>query len=513
MLTISNELEWSALIDSARQAVPEAWSPHGDVLNLFEGKWQGPGNGKHYVSPVDGRQLGRIPMLDLPSAMRAVRFAADEFEPWARTPLAERQRRVASAVAALRRHRLLLARLLVWEIGKTYKTAQSDVDRCIDGVDWYVGQIGEMLTGRTPIGLVSNIASWNYPMSVLMHALLVQLLAGNSVIAKTPTDGGLYTLTVACGLARREGLPISLLSGSGSALSDALVRSPQVACLSFVGGKTNGREIASRFDERNKRYLLEMEGMNAYGIWNFSDWPALAAQLRKAFDYGKQRCTAYTRFVIQRQLFPRFLEMYLPLLAALRIGNPTLGSDPQAPPPELDFGPLINAAKTEELRLWQAEALDKGAVALYEGSLDPAAFLPNQDNSAYAAPVALLGVPRSSRLYHNEPFGPIDSLVVVDRVEELVAEMNASNGSLVASLACDDSKAARAIGGELRAFKVGYNRVRSRGDRDEVFGGIGNSWKGCFAGGKYLVDAVTNGPPGAPLYGNFVASALLPEVR
>jgi hypothetical protein len=55
--------------------------------------------------------------------------------------------------------------------------------------------------------------------------------------------------------------------------------------------------------------------------------------------------------------------------------------------------------------------------------------------------------------------------------------------------------------------------VRSRGDRDEVFGGMGASWKGCFVGGKYLVQSVTKGPAGERLYGNFPDYTLLPETR
>src|SRR5918911_991232 len=73
-----------------------------------------------------------------------------------------------------------------------------DVDRALDGVRWYVEEIESMLGDRTPLdGPVSNIASWNYPMSVLVHAMLVQALAGNAVIAKTPTDGGVACLTLA----------------------------------------------------------------------------------------------------------------------------------------------------------------------------------------------------------------------------------------------------------------------------------------------------------------------------
>jgi hypothetical protein len=88
--------------------------------------------------------------------------------------------------------------------------------------------------------------------------------------------------------------------------------------------------------------------------------------------------------------------------------------------------------------------------------------------------------------------------------------MNVSNGNLVSSIACDDAGDAKCVMAELRAFKTGWNTVRSRGDRDEVFGGIGQSWKGCFVGGRYLVQAVTRGSMNEQLCGNFPAYTQLP---
>jgi acyl-CoA reductase-like NAD-dependent aldehyde dehydrogenase len=505
--------DWSTLMRRVRAIVPEAFGGRGQVLNLMEGTWGHPGHGKLSISPCDGTVLGTLPMIDQETARRAVAFAASEHETWSRVDLDERRRRVADCVQQLREHRELLALLLVWEIGKPYRQALTSVDRCISGVEWYLDHIERMMEGRTPLGLISNIASWNYPLSVLVHSVLAQVLAGNAVIAKTPSDGGLYALTLSFGIARRCGLPVSLVSGSGGQLSDALVRNDVIACLAFVGGKTNGRDIAASLYDHNKRYMLEMEGINAYGIWDFSDWEGLAGQIKKGFEYGKQRCTAYARYVIQRELFPQFLQAYLPLLDALQVGHPLLTADGQQAPPALDFGPLINGKTVEDLRVMYSEAIGKGAISVYEGSLSESLFFPEQDTSAYIAPAALLNVPRNCALYHAEPFGPIDTIVIVDRIEELIAEMNVSNGSLVASIACDDARVAGRIGAELRSFKVGVNRVRSRGDREEPFGGIGESWKGCFVGGEYLVQAVTQGPEGERLYGNFPDYTLLPDSR
>lgn len=504
---------WSDLVAQARRAAPVAFAADARPLNLVGGEWGRAGRAQPVVSPVDGRELGALPMLDLAGAHEAVELAAREGVRWARTPLAARRERVRAALDAIREHRDLIARLLVWEIGKPLRQAETDVDRCVDGVDWYVEEIESMLDGRAPLGLVSNIASWNYPYSVLVHAVLVQVLAGNAAIAKTPTDGGVFALTLGFSLAREAGLPVSLVSGSGSELGPALVRGTGVDCLAFVGGRSSGRAVAAELYDGSKRHILEMEGVNAYGIWEFSDWDALAAQMRKGYDYGKQRCTAYARFVVQRRLFPRFLQTHLAALGGLRIGNPVAVADPGDPLPVLDFGPLISSAAASALRGMVAESVAAGAIPLYDGSLDPARFLPGQDVSAYVPPAALLGVPRHTALYHKEPFGPVDTVVVVDTIEELIAEMNVSNGSLVASVATDDPALGRRLASEVRGFKVGVNSMRSRGDRAEVFGGLGESWRGCFVGGRYLVEAITAGPAGERLHGHFPDYTLLPAER
>jgi acyl-CoA reductase-like NAD-dependent aldehyde dehydrogenase len=154
---------------------------------------------------------------------------------------------------------------------------------------------------------------------------------------------------------------------------------------------------------------------------------------------------------------------------------------------------------TQEIDL----AIQMAATPLYRSSLEDGWFLPGQDTSAYLPPVALLDPPGASALGHAEPFGPVDTVVLVDSPAELLAEMNASNGCLVASIACDDEQLARQFAAEVHAFKIGINKPRSRGDKAEPFGGRGASWKGAFVGGELLVHAVTQGPPGEHLFGNF----------
>nr|AHE14599.1 putative aldehyde dehydrogenase [uncultured bacterium] len=491
-------------------AAPEAFEPD-RVRNLWDGRWHAVGRPVLATAALDGSSITGPSLLEAAEAAPIVTAAVTQHEYWGQVPLEERKARVSAALDALSEHRDLLALLLVWEIGKPWKLACADVDRCIEGVRWYVDEIERMLVGRRPLpGPVSNIASWNYPMSVLMHSMLVQVLAGNAVIGKAPTDGGVCTLTLACALAVREGLPVTLVSGPGSVLSPVLVDDSAIGCVAFVGGRDVGGRIARRVSRTGKRHLLEQEGLNCWGVWEFSQWDLLSQHMLKGFEYAKQRCTAYPRYVVQRSLFAEFLDHYLRVLREVRFGHPLAVEHDDDPLPDLHFGPLINAAKAKELREQVDEAVWRGGIPLYRGSLADGTFLEGQDTSAYLAPVSILEPARSSALFHAEPFGPVDTIVVVDSEAELLAAMNVSNGSLVASLACDDEELARRLAEDVRAFKVGINKPRSRGDKAETFGGMGASWRGAFVGGELLVRAVTEGSVGERLYGNFPDYTRLP---
>jgi acyl-CoA reductase-like NAD-dependent aldehyde dehydrogenase len=503
VLLVKPGTSWPDVYARARAAAPEAFDI-ARVRNYWGGEWRDAGQPQRAASPVDRSAIVGPPMLSAQEAAEALQACVADHDEWATVPLDERKRRVRAAIDGLEANRELLALLLVWEIGKTWAQALDSVDRTISGAAWYVDQIDSMLEDRRALaGPVSNIASWNYPLSVLVHSMLVQALAGNAVIAKSPTDGGVCALTLSVALAAREGLPFSLVSGAGRELSPVLVNSPEIGCLAFVGGRDTGGQIATQLVDTNKRHMLEQEGLNTWGIWEYTDWDALATHFRKGFAYAKQRCTAYPRYVVQRKLFDEFLAMYLPVLGELRFGHPFAVAHPDDDLAALDFGPVINAAKAADLNAKVDDAIDRGGMPLYRGKLTDGWFLPGQDTSSYVAPVAILDPPRSSPLYHAEPFGPVDTVIVVDTEAELLAGMNASNGALVASLACDDANLAKRLAGELQAFKVGVNKPRSRGDREEPFGGRGASWKGAFVGGELLVHAVTEGPADERLHGNF----------
>ncbi|NBO46248.1 MAG: aldehyde dehydrogenase family protein, partial [Actinobacteria bacterium] len=255
-LRVKPGTEWASVYSQARALAPEAFeSDH--LNNLIAGQWQSLGTTGSHANPVDQSPIPGPPRIDQSTAMAAVESAVQQHNAWASVDLDERKSRVATAVEGLREGRDTIALLLAWEIGKPWRLACADIDRCIDGVEWYLTHIERQLQGRSPLpGPISNIASWNYPLSVLVHAELVQMLAGNAAIAKTPSQGGFHALTLAHAYLARAGLPATLVSGVGAELSDALVSSPELGAFAFVGGRSNGRATLERLGNFDRRHIL-----------------------------------------------------------------------------------------------------------------------------------------------------------------------------------------------------------------------------------------------------------------
>ncbi|SMB98652.1 aldehyde dehydrogenase family protein [Hymenobacter roseosalivarius DSM 11622] len=128
---ISPQVEFSYLLSQVQRVTPEILTPDGQFLNLMEGRWQEPGQPRNFTSPVDGTSLGALPMLGHETGLRAVIFAKQEAAAWAATDLDERKSRVQNCLNQLREQVDLVGKLLIWEIGKTYKLGFTDIIRLL----------------------------------------------------------------------------------------------------------------------------------------------------------------------------------------------------------------------------------------------------------------------------------------------------------------------------------------------------------------------------------------------
>ena len=143
-LHIKSGTTWAETYARCRMESPESFDAE-SLRNLIGGDWVAAGASGVHSSPIDGTLIVGPPRIDHQTAVDAVALAAEQHTSWLGTPLAERVARVTHALDLLESQRDLLAMLLVWEIGKPWHIALADVDRCIDGVRWYVEQIPRQL--------------------------------------------------------------------------------------------------------------------------------------------------------------------------------------------------------------------------------------------------------------------------------------------------------------------------------------------------------------------------------
>ena len=398
--------------------------------------------------------------------------------------------------------------LLVWEIGKPWRLACADVDRGLDGVRWYVGEIERQLaTARAPLpGPVSNIASWNYPMSVQVHAELVQPLAGNAVMAKTPSQGGFHCLTVAHALMPRAGLPVTLLSGRRQSSATRSSAAPRSARSPSSAGASNGRKAAATPGRHRQAAFPRAGGSQRLGYLGLQ---RLGAAGRASAEGLRVRQAALHRVPPVRRparLFPDSSRCTCRSSTVPAFRSPARRRATSFDPaPRSRLRPVISAGKAAELASSSTRRSPAGPSRSTAASSPTAASSTARTPSAYVAPACCS--PRRHQLVAapRRAVRPARHRRRVDTENELLAAMNAvQRRSRRQPGQRRRGLRRRTPPSNCRRSRSAINKPRTRGDREEPFGGRGASWKGAFVGGDLLVQAVTYGRRrGERLFGNF----------
>lgn len=420
-------------------------------------------DGGPIVSPVDGRELGRLSEAgdaDVDAAVTAATEAQSLW--WAQAP-GERREGLRAFADVLLAHRDELGWLDTWDAGRPVRdTVTRDVDRIVDTLRSFSGLPEAMrgavvptdrsranLTLREPLGVVAAIVPWNYPMVNAITKLAPALATGNGVVLKPAEQAPLSAFRIA-ELAAQAGLPeglVNVVNGGGPGTGWRLVNHPGISKIAFTGSTPVGRRIAAAAGERLVPVTLELGGKTPNIVFDDADLDrALEASLFTVFMNQGQTCTAGTRLLVQRGVAAEFEERLVKRAASLVVGDPTN--------PGTLIGPLVSEGQLDRARRYVDRGTEEGARLATGGTrIDRPGF--------YLSPTVFVNVEPTMAIARDEIFGPVLSVLRFDDEDEAVAMANASSFGLAAAAWTRDVQRSFRLVRNLQSGLVWVNTVHS----------------------------------------------------
>jgi acyl-CoA reductase-like NAD-dependent aldehyde dehydrogenase len=399
---------------------------------LIDGEWIETGDWVDVRSPYSGDVVGRVAKGGAAEARRAVDAAARALE----SPLpAHKRAEILVKVAGLigRRHEEV-ARTISDEAGKPIKTARVEASRAMSTYTFAAVEArklaGEMIpmesaqagegklgfTVRKPIGVVGAISPFNFPCNLVAHKLAPALAAGCPVVLKPASATPLSALLLA-ELELEAGLPagwLNVLVGPASEIGDVLVEDERVKLITFTGSGDVGWKLQERAPR--KRVKLELGNSTPVIVAADADVDTTAAKLAaNAFAFAGQSCISVQRIYVERASYDAFLKAFVPLVEALKVGDPA--------DDDTDVGPVIDADARTRILAWIEEARAGGAKLLAGG-----------EDNGLIKPTVIAEVADDAKVSCEEVFGPVVIVNPVDSVGEAIERANGTRFGLQAGI-------------------------------------------------------------------------------
>jgi acyl-CoA reductase-like NAD-dependent aldehyde dehydrogenase len=419
---------------------------------LIGGRWRpasGPGPREDVTSPYDGSVVGSVPVAGTGDVEAALTAAEQGARTWRHTPAHERMGILLRAAELAEQRAPEIARTISAETGKTITEATTEAGRsgelirlaAFEGTQLYgdslpldanrgTGQDKIGFTLRQPCGIVVAITPFNYPALLVLHKLAPALAAGNAVVLKPARTTPLTALELAACFVD-AGLPsgvLSVLTGPGGTLGDALVSDPRVRKISFTGSTATGERITRMAGV--KKLSLELGASCPVIVLPDADLEqAVTAVAAGGYVNAGQVCISVQRVITHPRVNADFLDALVPRVEAIRTGDPSS--------PETTMGSLITATEAERVERAIADAAAGGARVLTGGRRD----------GAVVAPTVVADVDPASPFSQNELFGPAVAVSTAEDWEAAIAQANGTGYGLAAGVFTGD------VAGAVRAMR------------------------------------------------------------
>jgi succinate-semialdehyde dehydrogenase/glutarate-semialdehyde dehydrogenase len=348
---------------------------------------------------------------------------------------------------------------------------------------------------RHPIGLVGNIAPWNYPLTMAVSDAIPALLAGNAVLLK-PAELVPLSALYAAQLLREAGLPADLfqvLTGRGRDIGAALISVSDFLC--FTGSTETGRDVACLAGRNLIKCSLELGGKNPMIVLDDADLDrAVYGAIQGCFASAGQLCVSMERMYVQSEIFDAFVTALVRRTKALRL-SPALDYS-------ADIGSLMSQDQLDKVTAHIQDAVAKGALVLAGGQARP------EIGPFFFEPTILVDVTPKMSLYREETFGPAVAIYRFDDVEDAIQRANDSEYGLNASVWTRDLRRGLQIAQRIRCGTVNVNEayVATWGAHAPMGGmkasGIGRR-HGKEGFSKYTEEQTVGVAPFAPLFPPF----------
>lgn len=419
---------------------------------------------KHVYSPTNGEMLAVIQDGDAQDAERALLAAQHAQTDWASHSPRERAEIIRKFIGLIRSKKSELASLLVAEQGKLHRVAEMEVDVTCSfmeyACDWARHLEGDIIPSdnhnehifihKVPRGVVVAITAWNFPLALAARKIGPALITGNTVVLKPTSETPLATLELG-DLANQAGIPkgvLNIVTGSGATMGDALCRSNITKMISMTGSTPAGQAILNAAANTMAHVQLELGGKAPFIVMEDADLEEAAkAALHSRFDNCGQVCTCNERLYVQSSVYEKFMDIFLPLVKALKVGDPM--------DPSTDIGPKINHAEVEHMHKLVEESVKQGATIACGGGSPEGNFF---QKGYWFEPTILTNVSQAMTIVHEESFGPILPVIKFDNQDEAIAFANDADYGLAAMVFTKDMKLVHQLVHKLEAGEIYINR-------------------------------------------------------
>ena len=435
------------------------------------------------VNPGTEEVHGRVPVATVEDVDRATRAAEAAQPAWAATSIWERRDYLRQLGAAMKARAGEIVPLEAADTGNTIGSLGRDVEVAANYLDLFSGY-GTELKGdsvpaskdgihfsiREPYGVVARIVPFNHPFLFAAAHLAAPLMAGNTVIVKTPETSPLTGTLM--GEICRDVLPpgvVNIVHGPGLPTGDALVRHPRIWRIGFTGSVQTGLAIQRSAGEVAVKHIsLELGGKNPMIVCPDAD-PATVADAAVGgmnFAWAGQSCGSNSRVLLHESLYDEVVERIVARVSALRVGD--------ALDPASQMGPVNSAAHYRRILSFVESARQEGA-KLLTGGERPAgeAFR----RGYWLRPTVYGDVTMDMRVAREEIFGPIMSILKWKTQDEAIAMANATEYGLACGVWTHDLKVAITFARALQSGFVWINTT-ARHFVGTPFGGWKNSGLG-----------------------------------